>query len=88
MHEVGAYEPGEGQRAVNDFLCGLGHVQKQIGDEGDGDLDAHRILAMSEEMPDFQRLLDPSEEQFDGPSALVKLGYLLRRRFKIIRQDA
>src|SRR5438093_904591 len=45
MHQVGADEAGEGERAGDGVLRGLGHAQQQKGDQGDGDLDLHGIFA-------------------------------------------
>ena len=50
MHEIGADEAGEGERAAGEVLCGLSQAQQQEGDEGDGDLDAHGILGGAEEV--------------------------------------
>src|SRR5262249_45905803 len=48
MHQVGAYEASEGKRAGDGFLGCLSEAQKQEGDEGYGDLDAHGILGGAE----------------------------------------
>jgi hypothetical protein len=44
MHEVGAHETGESERAADGFGEGLCEADEQIGNEGDGDLDADGIL--------------------------------------------
>ena len=74
MHEVGAHQPGEGERALNGGPRGLGEAQQQKGDEDDGDLDAHGVLGGTEEAADLQRLLDLAEEQLDLPAAPVEIG--------------
>ena len=74
VHEVGAHEAGEGERGYDGFLRGLGEAEEQIGDQGDGDLDAHGIFADAEEVLDLEVLLDPPEEQLDGPAPLVEIG--------------
>ena len=79
VHEVGAHEAGEGEDAGDRLLRGVRHAQQQIGDQGDGDLGSHGILASAEEAADLQGLLDPAEEQLDLPAHLVELGDLLRR---------
>ncbi len=54
MHEVGADQPGEDERASNGFLSGMGQAQQQKGDQGDGDLDAYSILGGADEACDRQ----------------------------------
>jgi hypothetical protein len=80
MHQIGAHEPGEGEWAGDRVLRCLSHAQQQKGDQGDGDLDAHGVFAGAEKAADLEALLDPAEEQFDRPAALVELGDLLGRR--------
>ncbi len=87
-HEVGAHEPGEGEKARHGFLGLMGETQQHGSDAGDGELDAHDILAASEEMLDFQGLLDPAEEQLDAPAPLVESGDLVGRRVEIVAEDA
>jgi len=88
VHQVGAYEAGEMQRADDGFLGGLRQAQQQKGDQRDGDLDFDGIFAGAEEAGDPQGLLDPTEEQLDGPAALIELGDLRRRGVEIVGQDA
>ena len=93
VHEIGAYQPGEGERAVDGLLDGLGETEQQEGDQGDGDLDAHGILGGAEETRDLQGLLDPAKEQLDRPPPLVEIGDRLaaacrdRRSFGRGRRD-
>ena len=47
--QVGADEAGEGERAVDRRLRGLGQAQQQEGDQRDGDLDADGVFAGAEE---------------------------------------
>jgi hypothetical protein len=49
---------------------------------------ADRVFGSSQKAADFQGLLDPSEEQLDGPSSLVKIGDFLCSRGQIIGEDA
>ncbi|SMD21228.1 hypothetical protein SAMN05880593_1731, partial [Rhizobium sp. RU36D] len=44
VHEVDADQAGEGERALHGRLVGLRQSQEQIGDQGDGDLDANGVL--------------------------------------------
>src|SRR5437016_2540434 len=88
MHEVGADEPGEGERAFDDVLSRLSQSQQQEGDQRDGDLDADGVLGGAEEARDLEGLLDPAEEQLDGPAALVEVSNLFCGRVEIVAQDA
>ena len=88
MHQIDAYETGKSERAFYGGLCFLCHLQQQIGNQGDGDLDAYGILTAAQEMLNPQGLFDPLEEQFDGPAALIQIRDLLRRRFEIVGEDA
>ena len=88
MHKIGAHEPGEGERALDAVLGRLGEAQEQKGDEGNSDLDVHGILGGAEEAGDLEGLLDPAEEQLDGPAALVELGDLLGASVEIVGEDA
>ena len=47
---------------------------QHVDTDGDPDLGLHRVLGGPVERPDPQVLLDPLEEQFDLPAALVQLG--------------
>ena len=66
MHQIGADEAGEGERAFDGVLSGLGETQQHEGDQRHGDLEAHGVLAGADEVADVQRLLDPAEEQLNG----------------------
>jgi hypothetical protein len=43
VHEIGAYQSGELERAVNSLLGCLRKAQDNEGNQGDGDLGAYRI---------------------------------------------
>jgi hypothetical protein len=73
---------------VNSLLRCLRKAQDNEGDQGNGDLDAYRILGEADEVPDAQGLLDPAEEQFDLPTLLVKIGDLFGRGINVIGDDA
>jgi hypothetical protein len=88
MHQVDPDQAGEGERAGDGLLPGLGQWQQQKDDQRDGDLDAHGIFAGAEEAADLEGLLDPAEEQLDGPAALVKIGDLLGRSIEVVAEDA
>jgi hypothetical protein len=89
VHEVGTNQSGEGQGTRDGFLGGLSEAKQQEGYEGgDGDLDSHGILGGSEETGDLENLLDPAEEQLDGPAAFVEVGDLLGGGIEVIAEDA
>ena len=84
VHEVGADQSGEDGRTLNVFLSGLGQAQQQKGDECDRDLDSHGILGGADEAGDLEGLLDPAEEQLDGPASAVEISNLLCAGIEII----
>src|SRR5205085_5582587 len=88
MHDVGADQPGEGQWAEADLAGVLDETQEEVGDQGAGDLDAHGVLGAADEVGDLQGLLDPPEEEFDGPAALVEVSDLLGGCVEVIGDDA
>jgi len=70
VHEVCADKSGEGERALDRVLRGLGKAQEEEGDQSDGNLDSDRVLRGAEEPGDLEGLLDPAEEELNGPTAL------------------
>src|SRR5882672_11605740 len=88
MHEIGADQPGEGERTFHDGVGIVSQAQQQEGDQGNRDLNADGILGSSEEVGDLQGLLDPSKEQLDRPSALVQIGDVLSAGGQIVGEDA
>ena len=87
MQEVGPDQSGEHGRTRDGALCGLSHAQQQEGDEGYSDLDADGILGGADEARDLEGLLDPTEEQFDGPASAVEFGDLLGAGIEVVGQD-
>lgn len=59
---------------------------KNMGGDGDPDLGFYRIDGSAVEGLDAKMLLDPFEEQFYLPSALVEFGDSQRRECEIIGQ--
>ena len=57
---------------------------EQINGDGDPHLDMHGVLRSAVEGFDSQMLFDPFEEEFDVPTAAVKLGDLQRRFGEIV----
>src|SRR6202043_3080377 len=88
MHQIGTDQAVGGEGALDDLVGVVGEAQQHKGDHGDRNLNANGILGDSEEVADFQRLFDPSEEQFDRPSTLVEVGDLLRFGGQVIGKDA
>src|SRR6202158_4919006 len=88
MHQVGSDEAGEGEWACDDFIGVMSQTQQLKGDQRDRDLNANGVFGSSQEVADFQGLLEPSKEQLDGPSTLVQVGDVLRACLKIIGEDA
>ncbi len=72
---------------MDHLLVCLRHTQNDERNEGHSDLDADGIFRFPQQMLDFQRLLDPFEEQLDCPAALVEIGDLVRCGVQIVRQD-
>src|ERR1700722_483189 len=88
VHQIGAHESNELEEARTVFRDLLQHAQPEMDDEGDGDLDAHRVFRSSDELRDPERLLHHPEEQFDLPAALVEAGDLLGRRVEVVGENA
>src|SRR3990172_12098435 len=88
MHEIGANQTGEGERAAEDSSGGLSEEKQKESDKGDGDLDTHGVLGSAEEVADLEGLLDPAEEQLDLPATLVEFGNLFGRSIEIVGEDA
>ena len=57
---------------------------QHIGGHGTPDLRLHRVLARAQKALDAQVLLDPFEEQFHLPAALVQRGNGQRRQRRIV----
>src|ERR1700686_2330208 len=84
VHQVGADEPGEGERAFYDLVGVVRQPQQQEGDQRDRDLDANGVFGGSQEVADLQGLFDPAKEQLDRPATLVQIGDFLRACLKVI----
>jgi hypothetical protein len=87
MHEIVSHQASEGERSFDGFLGCVGEAEQQVGDQRHGDLDANGVLGCADEVADPEGLLDPAEEQLDGPAALVEIGYFLGRSVDVIAQD-
>src|SRR5438876_7121288 len=88
MHQVGAHESDEFEEAVLDFGNLSQHLQKQVSDQRDCDLDAHGILGTPDEVADLQRLLHQAEEQLNLPAPFVQVGDLLSGGVEIVGENA
>ena len=88
MGQIGADEPGEGERAFDDVLRCVSEAQQYEGDQRHGDLDPDGVLAGAQEMAQFQALLDPTEEQLDRPAPFVEVGDFPGGSLEVVGQDA
>src|SRR6478672_9412191 len=66
----------------------MGKPEKQIGDEGDYDLNADGVLRGPEKLLNLEVLLHPAEEEFDLPTALVKRSDLFGAGVEIVGENA
>jgi hypothetical protein len=71
MHQIGADQSGEDERAVDGLLCCLRETEQQKRDQRDGDLDAHGIFGGAEKAANFEGLPYPTEEQLDRPVSRI-----------------
>src|SRR5881392_4044846 len=88
LHKVLSDQPCEGEEAFYADLHGVSNAQEQECNQGDGKLNAYGILGSTEEMADFEGMLNPAEEQLDLPAALVEIGDLVGRGVEIVGDDA
>jgi hypothetical protein len=84
VHQIGANEASKSERAGHGLLGCLRQAQQQKGDQRDSDLNANGVLRGAEKAADFEGLLDPAEEQFDGPPPPVQIGDDLGRSSQVI----
>ena len=87
MHQVGANQAGKGEWASHCLLRRLRQAQQQKGDQSDSNLNANRVFGGPDKAGDFQGLLDPAEEQLDGPPSLVQIGDDLGWSGQVIGHD-
>ena len=83
-----ADEFGEAQGRHGHAMEPRRDAQQQIGDHGGEDLQADGVVVGAEELADIEMLLDPAEQQFDLPAALVESGDLDRRRSQIVGDES
>jgi diguanylate cyclase (GGDEF)-like protein len=69
-----------------DAGCSRSDAQQQIGNHRSKHLQTDRIVVGAEELLDVEVLLDPSEQQFNLPAALVEGGDLDGRSSQIVGQ--
>src|SRR5260370_38833575 len=67
VHEVGADQPGEDDRAWNGFLGGLGKAQQQEGVQRDRNLDADANRGRAGKAEGLEGLLHPAGEHLNSP---------------------
>src|SRR5260370_2438443 len=82
--EALANELGEAQVQHSQGIQTPREAQEQIGDHRGDDLQADSIVVVADELAKVEMLLDPAEQQFDLPAALVKSRDLDCCTFEII----
>ena len=87
VDEILGDEAGEREQAGDAVLQGVSGAQKQKRNQCDGDLNANGVFGCTEEVPNFETVLDPSEEQLDLPASLVEFGDFVGGRVQIIGDD-
>jgi len=87
VHQVGGNQAGKGEWASHCLLRRLRQAQQLKGDQSDSNLNANRVFRGADKAGDFECLLDPAEEQFDGPSSLVQIGDDLGWSGQVIGHD-
>ena len=91
LHDVILCEQGTAQDShdlhdgASKFEVVLNDSDEAIGDDGDMDLNTHRIVALSPERLDPEVLLDPFEEQLDLPPVFIKEGNVLCCKIEVVR---
>src|SRR6187455_99476 len=75
------------ERRQLDAVGACGDAQQEVGDHRGEDLQTNRVVAVAEEPADSEMLLDPAEQQFDLPAALVERGDLDCGALEIIGQQ-
>ena len=88
VHQIGANEASKSEWAGHCLLGCLRQAQQQKGNQRDSDLNANGVLRGAEKTADFEGLLDPAEEQFDGPPPPVQIGDDPGRSRQVIGHDA
>src|SRR4030081_2954949 len=63
-------------------------AQEQIGDHRSDDLQANRVVVLAHELAKVEMLLDPAEQEFDLPAALVEGRNLDCRAFEIVGDES
>ena len=63
----------------------LNDSNETVCDDGNMDLNAHRVIALSPERLDSEVLLDPFEEQFHLPPIFIKEGNVLGSKIEVVR---
>src|SRR5260370_12898623 len=83
--ELGEQQGGGGLETAGGGV--MQDAQQHKGDQRDVDLDAHGVFTAAEEAADFEVLLEPFEQQLDGPTLLIELSDLPGRPIEIIGQE-
>ena len=78
---------GETQKRHANLVDVGGDAQQCKGDHRGEQLQANGVVVVAEEFADFEVLLDPAEQQFDLPAALVERANRDGRAFEIVGQQ-
>ncbi len=62
VEHIGPDQARKAGQALDDALSAVGDFGEDESDQGDHDLDCHRIVGGAEEVAQLQGLLDPAEE--------------------------
>ena len=82
--EKPAGEFGEPQARQVDVVAVCGDAQQHESDHRRDQLQPHGVLVCAEKPSDLEMLLDPAEQQLDGPARLVERGDLDRRTHHVV----
>ena len=91
LHDVILGKQGTAQDAhdlhdgTSKFKVVLNDSDETVCDDGDMNLNAHRIVALSPERLDLEVLLDPFKEQFDLPPVFIKEGDVPGCKIEVVR---
>src|SRR5450432_1415146 len=87
LHQVGSHESSGFEQGLIDVRHLAEHFHQQVRDQGDRDLNTHRVVRAADEMPNLECLLHDAEVQFDLPASLVELSDLFGGRVQVVGQN-
>src|SRR5271170_4431624 len=87
LHQVRSYESSGFEQSLIDVRHLAEPFDQQVGDQGDRDLNTHRVVGAADEMPNLGCLLHDAEVQLDLPASLIKFGDLFGGRVQVVGQN-